>query len=122
MPYIKLSHELKHARYNEKSGKWHLKITRPVINPSSQNSELEEFYDTADFVLSGVGILSRWDWPDIEGLKEFKGELIHTADWKTDESGWWQSSIANWKDKVVGVIGAVSIIHVLPKNCIRQLI
>ncbi|PAV15532.1 FAD NAD-binding domain-containing [Pyrrhoderma noxium] len=72
MPYIKLNHELKHARH------------KPLL---------------AEY---------RWDWPDIEGLKGFKGELIHTADWKTDESGWWQSSIANWKDKVVGVIGAGS--------------
>lgn len=109
MPYIKLRHELTRAQYNEDTGKWHLKIRRPALNSTPENEQFEEFEDISDFVLSGAGILSRWDWPKIEGLWDFKGKLIHSAAWETDESGWWQSSISNWGDKMVGIIGGVRL-------------
>lgn len=109
MKYIKLNHELIHAQYDEPSGKWHLKLRRPVATETEAESEYYEIIeDTADLVLAGIGSLSRWSWPDIEGLKDFKGKLIHSAAWETDESGWWHSSIADWDNKTVGVIGSVS--------------
>lgn len=107
MRYIKLQHELIHAQYDESSGKWHLKLRRPKLQSVADFQEYEIVEDTADFVLAGVGVLSRWSWPDIEGLKEFKGKLIHSAEWETDDSGWWHSSVADWGDKTVGVIGSV---------------
>lgn len=24
---------------------------------------------------------SNWKWPDVEGLHDFKGDLVHTASW-----------------------------------------
>ena len=27
---------------------------------------------------------SNWKWPDIPGLHNFKGELVHSADWPED--------------------------------------
>lgn len=107
MRYIKLQHELIHARYHEDSGKWHLRLRRPVPGCATADEQFEVIEDTADFVLAGVGVLSRWRWPDIEGLSTFKGKIVHSAGWETDESGHWQSSVANWGDKNVGVIGVV---------------
>lgn len=108
MRYIKLQHEITNAQYDEPSGKWKLKLRRPVGGSSGDRQEYEIIEDSADFVLAGVGSLSRWFWPDIDGLNDFKGKLIHTAGWETDESGWWHSSVTDWGDKRVGVIGSVS--------------
>lgn len=30
-------------------------------------------------MIKATGILNRWKWPDIPGLHDFKGKLIHTA-------------------------------------------
>ncbi|KAH8107384.1 FAD/NAD-binding domain-containing protein [Phellopilus nigrolimitatus] len=108
MRYIKLQHELTHARYDEESGKWHLKIRRPVQGREAADEQFEVIEDIADLVITAIGSLSRWSWPDIEGLKTFKGKIVHSADWETDELGHWQSSVANWGDKKVGVIGVGS--------------
>ena len=128
MRYIKLQHRVVHARYDEPTGKWHLRIrrprnpgTRPKTSlpppnvrgqpaPEGEAEELyEEFEDTADLLFTGVGSLSRWKWPEIDGLKDFKGKLFHTADFELgDESKPWQEAVHEWKDKRVGVIGVVS--------------
>ncbi|EIW74531.1 FAD/NAD(P)-binding domain-containing protein [Coniophora puteana RWD-64-598 SS2] len=130
--YLKLSHELVHARYDEPSGKWHLRLRRPVpatakytqtpdtngatdTNNSNgsrktnrtaeEEEETEEIEDTADFVLFCAGGLSRWSWPDIEGLRSFEGTLLHSAKWMSDD---WQEDVKDWGDKRVGVIGVGS--------------
>ncbi|KAH8108598.1 FAD/NAD-binding domain-containing protein [Phellopilus nigrolimitatus] len=115
MRYIKLQHELIHARYDEESGKWHLKIRRPVQGREAVDEPFEVIEDVADLVVTAIGSLSRWSWPDIEGLSTFKGKIVHSAGWETDESGHWQSSVANWGDKKVGVIGVGSTtIQIVP--------
>jgi cation diffusion facilitator CzcD-associated flavoprotein CzcO len=62
-----------------------------------------------------MGGLSRWSWPDIEGLENFKGKVVHSAQWETGDAGTsgpeWAESIKDWGDKRVGVIGVVSIIR-----------
>ena len=104
-PYLKLQHELIHAQYDQAEGKWHLRIRRPNPGHTKETPCYEEFEDTADFVFCGVGGLSRWSWPDIKGLKDFKGKLMHSADWDTDN---WREGVKDWMDKTVGVIGVVS--------------
>ena len=120
-PYIKLRHRVVSARYLEESGKWLLTVKRPrnsteesiERNPPKLNKPSyhgwEEFQDTADVLFTGVGALSRWDWPDIEGLDTFAGKVIHSAQWETgDDAKSWEESVADWGDKKVGVIGVVS--------------
>ena len=109
MRYIKLQHELVHAQYNEEKGKWYLKIRRPVIGENGILESYEIFDDTADLVLAATGALTRWDWPKIDGLKSFKGTLIHSADWDTGNGvDDWKESVKGWEDKKVGVIGVGS--------------
>ena len=109
------------ARYLEESGKWLLSIKRPrnnavesiERNPPKLNKpnydDWEEFLDTADVLFTGVGALSRWNWPDIEGLDTFAGKVIHSAQWETGkDTNCWEESVADWSDKKVGVIGVVS--------------
>ena len=109
------------ARYLEESGKWLLTVRRSRNNTgesikrdpfklSKPNyDDWEEFQDTADVLFTGVGALSRWNWPDIEGLNTFAGKVIHSAQWETGKhTKSWEESVADWNDKKVGVIGVVS--------------
>jgi cation diffusion facilitator CzcD-associated flavoprotein CzcO len=94
-PFIRLEHQLINAVYSEASGKWDLTIQR------QSNGKLEQFEDTADVLFTGMGGLSRWKWPDIEGLHDFGGKLVHSANWDIvdDEEP--------WSTRRVGVIGVV---------------
>lgn len=42
----------------------------------------ETFEDEADVLVSARGSLSDPSWPNIPGLKSFKGETMHSALWK----------------------------------------
>lgn len=103
-PYIKLRHELTSARWEEATGHWNLRIKRPS---ESTPGEYEEFDDWADFVFNGIGVLHRWNWPDIKGLKEFKGTVVHSADWNLGGATW-EEDVKDWGNKKVGVIGLVN--------------
>lgn len=123
MPYIHLRHELVSARYDEPTGKWHVRIRRPLQPDAEGNSSadaFEEVEDTADMFFTGVGGLSRWKWPDIDGLKSFGGTIVHSAGWEiprpastaaTVEDGrlkaGWEEDVKDWGDKRVAVIGVV---------------
>lgn len=107
--YIKLRHEVVRARYDEPTGKWHIRIRRPR---SGNSDELEEFEDVADMLVTAFGAISRWKMPDFEGMETFKGELHHTAGWNPEEKTWVEAA-ENWKDKRVGVIGVVSCARIV---------
>ena len=47
----------------------------------------EIFEDSSDVLISATGALNDWKWPSIPGLQEFKGALLHSANW--DESFDW---------------------------------
>lgn len=42
------------------------------------------YSDEADVLISATGALNNWKWPDIPGLHDFKGKVMHSAKW--DES------------------------------------
>lgn len=42
-----------------------------------------EAYD-ADFVISATGVLHHPAWPEVPGLEEFTGDVLHTARWDDD--------------------------------------
>ncbi|KAK1226783.1 hypothetical protein PQX77_010220 [Marasmius sp. AFHP31] len=115
MPYIRLRHKLTSARWNDDEGKWQLIIQRPT-----ENGEFKDFEDKADVLFTALGGLSRWKWPDIEGLHDFRGKVIHSANWETGEGSGdphlgWEDSVKSWGDKRVGVIGVgSSAIQIVP--------
>ncbi|KAI0942198.1 hypothetical protein AcW1_002883 [Taiwanofungus camphoratus] len=116
MRYIKLRHQLLHARYHEPSGKWHLRIRRPVstVGAINNQSDSEDFEDTADILFLAVGGQSRWKWPDIDGLDDFKGTLFHSANFDVGDQPW-EEAVEKWHDKKVGVIGVgSSAIQIVP--------
>ncbi|KAI0741361.1 FAD/NAD-P-binding domain-containing protein [Daedaleopsis nitida] len=103
MRYIKLHHEVVRAKYDEPAGKWHITVRRT----DRETGASEDFEDIVDVLVPAIGVLSRWQWPNIEGLKEFKGELYHSAGFDPKEKTWQEVADA-WKDKKVGVIGVGS--------------
>jgi hypothetical protein len=65
-----------------------------------------EFDDHADVVLDGCGVLNKWKWPDISGLHDFQGDLLHSAQW---------NQTVSLKGKRVALIGAgSSAVQILP--------
>lgn len=112
MPFIKLQHRLTSARYVEETGKWDLTIKRNR-NPKRgthprkgqetyDGPDWEEFHDTTDILFTGIGALSRWTWPDIAGLEDFSGKVVHSAQWDSEDDKDFLG------DKRVAVIGIVS--------------
>lgn len=88
---MKLNTKVVENRWNEEEGKW-------VITTEDQNTK-EKTEDWAHILINGTGILNTWKWPDIEGLHDFKGNLMHSACW---DHG------VDFKDKTVAVIGVGS--------------
>ncbi|EPQ60007.1 flavin-binding monooxygenase [Gloeophyllum trabeum ATCC 11539] len=105
--YIKLQHELVGAYWEEDQGKWRLRIRRPSPDSTPENPQYEVFEDKADVLFTGIGLLARWNWPDIEGLKTFKGRMLHSAQWDVSD-GHWEEGVKDWGEKRVGVIGVGS--------------
>ncbi|KAG6840576.1 hypothetical protein C0991_005765 [Blastosporella zonata] len=96
--YIRLRTKVTNATWDTTSDTWGVEVTDLVTG--------ETRVDHADILVNASGVLNAWRWPDIEGLKEFKGELLHTADW---------DSRVDLEGKKVGLIGnGSSGLQVLP--------
>ena len=72
----------------------------------------EQWHDWGHIFVNGTGILNTWKWPDIKGLHDFKGPLMHSPKW---------DHTVDFDNKTVGVIGtgssSVQIVHQLQKIC-----
>jgi cation diffusion facilitator CzcD-associated flavoprotein CzcO len=89
--YIKLRHQIERAEWDAKDGVWRFKV---------RNLETDEVIDdAAEFFINAGGVLNKWKWPDIPGLHDFKGKLMHSASY---EEGY------SLDGKKVAVIGAGS--------------
>lgn len=70
---MKFKHKCLEARWNESTSKWHVKMHDLASG--------QVFEEIADAFITGTGILNDWQWPDIAGLHDFEGRLLHSADW-----------------------------------------
>ena len=61
--------------YDEKSATW----TVTVRNPDGSHEDI-----VANAVINGHGPVNRFRWPDIPGLHDFNGPVVHTANWPAD--------------------------------------
>lgn len=76
--------------YDDASGLW----TVTVRKSDGSNEDI-----VANAVINGHGPVNRFKWPEIEGLKDFNGPVVHTADWPED---------LDLKGKRVAVIGTAA--------------
>ncbi|KAI6846811.1 FAD/NAD(P)-binding domain-containing protein [Hortaea werneckii] len=98
--FVHLEHEVVGCRWDEAEGKWHVRVRKG-------GPEGEVFEDVADVVVTARGNLNTKQWPDIEGLGSFQGEVMHSAAW---DEGY------DFRNKRVGVIGSgSSAIQIIPK-------
>ncbi|CAK7199559.1 hypothetical protein SEUCBS139899_002239 [Sporothrix eucalyptigena] len=96
--YLKLSHKVVEARFNDTTSQWHVKVQNCVSG--------EVVDDTCDVLYGCMGSLNDWHWPDIQGLQSFQGKLLHSAAW--DDT--WDPS-----GQTVAVIGSgSSAIQIVP--------
>ena len=70
---MKLGYKCIEARWDEGSAKWTVKFQ------NVQSGNIIE--DTGDIFMTGIGALNEWKWPDVPGLKDFQGPLLHSANW-----------------------------------------
>lgn len=61
------------ARWSETSNKWNVQLKDLTTDT--------EYQDSADVLVTGEGVLNEWKWPEIDGIKSFKGHLLHSANW-----------------------------------------
>ncbi|EXJ82626.1 hypothetical protein A1O3_06439 [Capronia epimyces CBS 606.96] len=96
--YVKLRHRIISLSWDDEIAQWAIRV---------QDLETgREFEDHADVVLDGGGILNNWKWPDIPGLHDFKGTLLHSAQWSQD---------TDLAGKRVALLGAgSSAVQILP--------
>lgn len=97
--YLKLSHKVTRAEWDEEKAKWVLRVTGLVSG--------REFEDEVDVLINAVGIFNTWKLPDYPGIKDYQGHLRHTSNWDPTFEP---------KDKTIAVIGnGASGIQVLPQ-------
>lgn len=77
-PLITFGSTVVGARWDEATGKWRVQY--------ASESDGRERVAEADLIVNADGILNDWKWPEIEGLQDFKGVLMHTAAWVTTSS------------------------------------
>jgi len=106
--YITYNSKVCEAVWNEDEGKWKVKV--------QTDGQVKD--DDCNVLFSASGVLNAWKWPDILGLKDFKGKLLHSADWDTE---WYNrlnlcTNDRDYTGKSVAVIGCgSSAIQILPK-------
>lgn len=96
--YIKLSHAVNSVSWDSETGQWTVEV--------KDLKSGQEFKDHSDFVINCTGVLNNWKWPNIEGLHDFRGKLLHSAQWNQG---------VDLKGKRVALIGAgSSAVQILP--------
>lgn len=86
--YCRLKHQVVGAQWNDDGSRWEVQV-RNLVNGHT-------IHDSCDILINACGYLNAWCWPSIPGLKDFKGHLLHSADWNAD---------VDLVDKTVGLIG-----------------
>ncbi|KAF7551879.1 hypothetical protein G7Z17_g4726 [Cylindrodendrum hubeiense] len=104
--YMTFNSKVVEARFDEDRGVWELKIEQTLPDGSHRIIN-----DDCDLLLGAVGILDRWEYPNIPGLQKFTGRVIHTADKKQ----WGEYTQDKWANETVVVIGSgASSIQTVP--------
>jgi cation diffusion facilitator CzcD-associated flavoprotein CzcO len=86
--YFKLNSRVIGAIWDEEMGRWNVRIEDTITGRT--------FDDWCNYLLNAGGILNAWQWPRISGLHDFKGRLVHSANWPSD---------FDYKNLKVAVIG-----------------
>ncbi|CAK7228646.1 hypothetical protein SEUCBS140593_006984 [Sporothrix eucalyptigena] len=96
--YITVNQQVTRAAWDDSTGEWTVDVLDTATNTTTRH--------VCDIFINASGILNNWRWPDIPGLKEFQGTLLHSANYDTS---------VDLTGKRVGLIGnGSSGIQILP--------
>ncbi|KAL8638433.1 MAG: hypothetical protein Q9228_004413 [Teloschistes exilis] len=96
--HIRLETTVIGATWLDDQGQWELELR-------SQDGTM--FSDRCHVLISGSGPLNRSTWPNIDAIHDYKGTLVHTANWKPT---------IDWHGKHVAVIGSgASGVQIVPR-------
>lgn len=77
--HVRFNTTVENATWDDEAKKWRIHVSTAK---GSKDAEFNPKYDiSADFLVSAVGQLNVPKWPQISGLKEFEGKLMHSARW-----------------------------------------
>jgi hydroxyversicolorone monooxygenase len=97
------------CQWIEASGQW--KVDLQTQMPTG---EMKLSTEMCDILLHSTGVLNKIAWPKIEGLQDFKGKVIHSADWPEDYTQ------EQWQEEKVAVIGSgATSIQIVPNMQVR---
>ena len=86
--FIKTEHEVKKAEWKDLEGCWHVQV--------EDISSGRIIHKACDILIGATGVLNNPRWPDVPGLRDFKGPLLHSARWEKD---------VDIHGKSIGIIG-----------------
>lgn len=90
------------CEWNEEEGKWDVTLRNAL------NGEI--VHDKCDILLGANGLLNSYKYPEeVEGLRTFKGKLIHSARWPDEYTA------EQWQNERVAILGSgASSIQIAP--------
>lgn len=95
--FVSFKSKVVDSTWDDHQGVWKLKIEKAGV----------VIEDYAHVFINGSGILNKWKWPDVPGLFDFKGTLLHSARWNHS---------VDFRNKNVLLIGnGSSAIQILPR-------
>lgn len=91
--YIRFNTSVDAATWDDTKKRWKVDVR---VTGGKDAEFIPEYSIECDFLVSAVGQLNKPYVPDIEGLEDFKGKIMHSARWD------WSHSL---EGENVGVIG-----------------
>ncbi|KAE9965383.1 hypothetical protein BLS_007682 [Venturia inaequalis] len=95
--YVKVNSKVTSAVWKEEEGVYEVELEQGG----------KKVRDWCHVFINAGGFLNDWKWPNIKGIHDFKGQLMHSAAW---------DSSCDWEGKTVAVIGTgSSSIQIVPQ-------
>lgn len=95
--YVQFNTKVNSAHWDAEAGLWRLVLTRP---------DGTQFEDECNILVNGSGVLNSYKYPNIPGINDFAGKLMHSAVWDNDY---------DLSGKTVAVIGGgSSAVQIIP--------
>lgn len=95
--YIRFNSEVKEAQWDDKEMKWKVSVE---VSGGKDSQYTSSYVLSSDFLASAVGQLNAPQEPDIAGLKNFRGKMMHSARWD------WTYNFENKRIAIIGNGGA----------------
>lgn len=91
--FIKCGHQVTRCQWAKAENKWYVSYSQCFcLWPENADAGVRKlhiqevltgktFEDEADVVISARGAFNDYAWPDIKGLRSFRGKIVHSASW-----------------------------------------